>query len=134
MGKIDWNAGLDDGVKVLFDPEEDAKRIREQTNRHPLIGRTLSEQMDRSLLHLNKVLPGPSEMIPTPPSKRQIGGDHYKNFPIQPAEFIHKNNLGFLVGNIVKYACRYKIKGGKEDLLKCKHYIDLLLEWEYGIS
>ena len=49
---------------------------------------------------------------------------------IQPIEFIHKNNLSFIQGNIIKYVCRYKSKGGIEDLQKAKHYIDLLIELE----
>ena len=61
---------------------------------------------------------------------RQVGGEHYKNFVIQPVEFIHKNNLGFIVGNIIKYICRYKDKNGIEDLKKAKHYIDMLIELE----
>lgn len=47
---------------------------------------------------------------------------------IQPIEFIMKNNIGFCEGNIIKYICRYKDKNGKEDLLKIKHYVDLILE------
>ena len=66
------------------------------------------------------------------PSEDQVGGSHYKDFVIQPAEFIHKNKLSFLVGNVIKYCCRYGAKGGKTDLLKARHYIDLLIELEYG--
>lgn len=65
--------------------------------------------------------------------KRQMGGSHYKNFKIQPVEFIHSNGLGFIIGNIIKYACRHKEKGGADDLNKIKHYADLLLELEYGV-
>lgn len=61
----------------------------------------------------------------------QIGGNHYKDFVIQPAEFIHKNKLGFLEGNIIKYVCRHGAKHGREDLEKARHYLELLLEWEY---
>lgn len=61
----------------------------------------------------------------------QIGGDHYK-LPIQPIEYIWKNKLNFFQGNIIKYTTRYKAKGGKEDLLKARHYIDMLIEFEYG--
>lgn len=64
----------------------------------------------------------------------QIGGDHYKGFKIQPVEFIHANGLGFIEGNIIKYACRWRDKGGKESLEKIKHYVDLLLELEYPTS
>lgn len=56
---------------------------------------------------------------------------HYE-MPITPIEFIEKNKLGFSVGNIIKYVCRYRYKGGKEDLKKARHYIDLLLKYEYG--
>ena len=60
----------------------------------------------------------------------QIGGNHYSGMAIQPTEFIHKNNLSFIQGNIIKYVCRYKSKGGIQDLNKAKHYIDLLIEFE----
>lgn len=61
---------------------------------------------------------------------KQIGGNHYKEMPIQPIEFIHKNNLSFIQGNVVKYICRYKDKNGVQDLEKAKHYIELLIEME----
>lgn len=61
----------------------------------------------------------------------QVGGDHYL-LPIQPVEYTFKNNLNFLQGNVVKYITRYKDKNGREDLEKVKHYVDLLIELEYG--
>ena len=64
------------------------------------------------------------------PLERQVGGSHY-DMAIQPVEFIHRNGLGFCAGNAIKYLCRYKRKNGKEDLLKARHYIDLLIEMEY---
>jgi hypothetical protein len=51
--------------------------------------------------------------------------------PIQPVEFIQKNGLGFCEGNVIKYVCRHKKKNGLQDLLKARHYIDLLIELEY---
>ena len=51
--------------------------------------------------------------------------------PIAPAEFINKNNLPFAEGNAIKYLCRHKQKGQKEDLLKAKHYIDMAIERDY---
>ena len=65
---------------------------------------------------------------------RQIGGNHYKDMVIQPTEFIHRNNLSFIQGNVIKYICRYKSKNGIQDLKKAKHYIDLLIEFEYDIK
>ena len=65
----------------------------------------------------------------------QIGGDHYKNYKIQPFDFIHYNNIPFAEGCIIKYICRYKNKGTPiEDLKKIKHYVDLLIEKEEAIS
>lgn len=61
---------------------------------------------------------------------RQEGGSHYKNFAIQPVEFIHANRLGFLEGCIVKRICRWREKDGVKDLLKIKHEVDLLIELE----
>jgi len=60
----------------------------------------------------------------------QQGGNHYKDFKIQPIEFIHGNNIPFIEGNIIKYICRWRDKGGKDDLLKVKHYCDLLIDLE----
>jgi len=62
---------------------------------------------------------------------KQIGGNHYQDFVIQPAEFINKNKLLFAEGNAIKYIVRAKKKGGKEDLLKAKHYIDMIIERDY---
>jgi len=61
------------------------------------------------------------------PLDQQIGGSHYKDFKIQPIEFIIANNLDFIQGNVVKYICRYKHKGGLQDLIKIKHYLDILI-------
>ena len=60
--------------------------------------------------------------------KKQVGGSHYKNYQIQPVEFIIKNNIGFVEGNIIKYVLRFKEKGGVQDLEKAKHYIELLID------
>ena len=60
--------------------------------------------------------------------KKQVGGNHYKKYKIQPVEFIIKNNIGFVEGNIIKYILRFKDKGGIADLEKAKHYIELLID------
>lgn len=63
--------------------------------------------------------------------KNQVGGDHYKSMPIQVTTFCHENGIGFLEGNVIKYVCRHRFKGKLEDLKKARHYIDMLIEWEY---
>ena len=65
------------------------------------------------------------------PSDIQVGGVHYKKYKIQPTEFIHANDVPFIEGNIIKYVLRHKDKNGIEDLKKAKHYIDLLIQFEY---
>lgn len=62
------------------------------------------------------------------PFAEQVGGTHYKSMKIQPVEFILANDLGFCEGNIIKYTCRYKQKGGVQDLKKVIHYAELLIK------
>ena len=61
---------------------------------------------------------------------KQVGGNHYKEMSMQPFEFIERNGLGYGVGNIIKYLCRFNKKGGIDDLEKAKHYIELMIELE----
>lgn len=62
----------------------------------------------------------------------QEGGNHYKEAEIQPIEFIHLNNIPFIEGNVIKYVFRHRRKKGAEDIRKAIHYLQLLLELEYG--
>jgi len=66
------------------------------------------------------------EMFQPEPLKEQIGGSHYKNFVIQPAEYIFKNSLGFLEGNAIKYITRYPHKNGIVDIDKAIHCLQML--------
>ena len=69
-------------------------------------------------------------LAPAPALSSQIGGDHYKNFPIQPIEFSTRNNLGFIQGCVVKRICRYNLPGGKgiQDLEKIIHEVRCLIQ------
>ena len=63
------------------------------------------------------------------PHDKQIGGNHYKDLPIQPYTFISKNKLSFFAGCVVKYVCRYLFKGTPiQDLEKIIHYCELEIE------
>ena len=62
----------------------------------------------------------------------QVGGGHYKDLKIQPMEYSMANNLNACQHTVVKYVTRYKTKAGKQDLLKARHTIDLLIQLEYG--
>jgi len=60
----------------------------------------------------------------------QVAGDHYKKMKIQPVEFIHANNIPFIEGCIIKYATRWRDKGGIKDIEKIIHFAQLLIELE----
>jgi hypothetical protein len=62
------------------------------------------------------------------PQNKQVGGNHYKKFKIQPYTFTRTNDLNFFQGNVIKYVCRYKDKNGIEDLKKIIHYCELEIE------
>lgn len=64
--------------------------------------------------------------------KRQVGGEYYKKMGIQPAAFIAANKLGFFEGSVIKYVCRHREKNGAEDIKKAIHYLQMILELEYG--
>lgn len=63
---------------------------------------------------------------------KQEGGSHYKDMTIQPVEFITKNNIPFLEGNVIKYVCRHASKNGKQDIEKAIHYLELIKELHYA--
>ena len=55
---------------------------------------------------------------------------HYSNLPIEPWDFIQQNKLDFFEGNVIKYICRWKNKGGVTDLRKAITYIEKIIEGE----
>ena len=55
---------------------------------------------------------------------------HYIGLGITPLEYITANELDFLEGNVVKYITRYPHKGGVNDLLKARTYLEKLIERE----
>lgn len=64
----------------------------------------------------------------------QIGGSHYKDCKIQPAQYIEANNLKFLEGCVVKRVTLHDKPTGKgrQDIEKAIHELQLLLELRYG--
>jgi len=58
-----------------------------------------------------------SDMVNHPP--------HYKAGGIETIDFIEAKNLGYNLGNVVKYVSRADLKGNKvEDLQKARWYLD----------
>jgi hypothetical protein len=63
--------------------------------------------------------------------QKQVGGNHYKNMAIQPAEYCQRNNLNHLESSVVKYVSRHRQKNGPEDIKKAIHCLELLLAIDY---
>ena len=63
--------------------------------------------------------------------KKQIGGKHYIKYKIQPSKFVVENKLLYPEGCVIKYILRHQDKGGKQDLEKAKHFIDMIIERDY---
>ena len=55
---------------------------------------------------------------------------HYNERKMEPLDYIIANELDFLEGNIIKYVTRYTYKGGVNDLLKARTYLEKLIERE----
>lgn len=68
----------------------------------------------------------------TNPLDEQIAGTHYKQFSIQPVEFITYNKIPFLEGCVIKRMCRHRDKAGPEDLKKAIHEIRLIAKLTYA--
>ena len=69
--------------------------------------------------------------------KKQVGGTHYKDMPMQPwtvmeATLTHDEFIGFLKGNVIKYSMRQGRKDGTDDAAKAQHYLEKLKELEQG--
>lgn len=62
---------------------------------------------------------------------RQVGGDHYgPGDKVQAIDLILDGSIGFCEGSAIKYLCRWRKKGGVQDLQKAIHYIEMLIEHE----
>ena len=64
---------------------------------------------------------------------KQIGGKHYLKYKFQTSKFVTENKLLFPEGSVIKYIIRHQDKGGKEDLEKAKHMIDMIIERDYSM-
>jgi DNA-binding CsgD family transcriptional regulator len=53
---------------------------------------------------------------------------HYKKGGIEVIDFIEAKQLGYHLGNVVKYISRAYHKGGMEDLLKAQWYLNRAIE------
>lgn len=61
----------------------------------------------------------------------QVGGSHYKDMVIEPAEYCERNRLTMLESGVVKYVSRHRSKNGIEDIRKAIHCLQLLAQFQY---
>lgn len=77
----------------------------------------------------------PNKAASADPLSTQVGGDHYKDMPIQPLEFMIANGIPFAEGSVIKYVSRWRKKNGVQDLKKARHLLDVLIaEAEKGAA
>lgn len=53
---------------------------------------------------------------------------HYNAHKIQPWDFIASNGFDYFEGNVIKYVCRWREKGGVTDLKKAKKYLEKMID------
>ncbi len=63
--------------------------------------------------------------------RKQVGGDHYSIMPVQPIDYIVKNNIPYREANAIKYITRHRNKNGAQDIEKAIHYLEMILK-EYN--
>ena len=71
----------------------------------------------------------------SPADDYQVDGDHYTTMDIQPWEVMEsvltpEEFVGFLKGNVIKYAMRAGRKEGTDDAAKASHYAKKLAEFQ----
>lgn len=55
----------------------------------------------------------------------QVGGQHYLGLQIRPTEFAMTNGMDPCAHSVLKYVSRHRAKGGRLDLEKAIHFIEL---------
>ena len=72
-------------------------------------------------------MPGTGSVKKKPKGDSIDGPSHYKGYDV--LEFINRHNLGFELGNAVKYIARAQVKGSEtEDLKKAVFYLNWYIE------
>lgn len=102
------------GVATTDYAEQVYKLTRGRNRRHPITGKALMQGADIVATHH-------TDMVNHPP--------HYKQGGIETIDFIEAKELGYNLGNVVKYITRADHKGNKlEDLKKAQWYLNREIE------
>jgi len=135
--KEQWREYVDESLKHPLDNRyssqegfgrDDQTNIKEILRKNSKIPTKSCQQWDaqtQSYVEVIKDRPRlEKEEVTNPKHYDKVG------FGIQPLEYIIANELDFLEGNVIKYVSRYPHKGGLNDLLKARTYIEKLIERE----
>jgi len=104
----------------------------------PLVNRITHQRGPKAPYNFKSAVENQSLYDDTPsdesadPMHRQVSGSHYNKYAIQPAEYCYKNGLNNLQSEAISYITRYGDKGGKTDLEKAIHTLEMLIHMEYG--
>lgn len=110
------------------------------TDRPPMLADWLNEQEGKTPKNgdVIEVPKGYQEKMAKSANDTQVGGSHYKDMKVEPwaameAWMTHEEFAGFLKGSAIAYLARVSTKGvegkgGRQDILKAKHYLEKLLE------
>lgn len=69
--------------------------------------------------------------LPLSAFKHQVGGSHYKDLAIQPAQFLRALKTPHLEGEAIYRILRHAQKNGRQDLEKAIHTLQLIIELDY---
>jgi hypothetical protein len=70
------------------------------------------------------------------PNERQVGGEHYRkaNAKYQHWDLVAEYGMSYYIGNMTKYVCRWRTKGGLADLEKAMHYLEKLISLDGNVE
>lgn len=69
-------------------------------------------------------------VVPLLAGERQVGGANYLHMGIQPWSVIEANGMDYFEGRALHYLMRWRTKNGTQDLRKCIHYLEKIIERE----
>ncbi|WP_337382967.1 DUF3310 domain-containing protein [Desulfovibrio sp.] len=71
-----------------------------------------------------------AETKATPASAPAAKPAHYSGMVVDVIDFCLRNGIPYPEGNVIKYVCRWRKKGGIADLEKARDYLDRLIAHE----
>ena len=138
--KEQWRKYVEDNLKHPLDNRHSSNVVQDHIDKENIkmtndpLGYELYNAPENTLPLGNKDKVNDQENIKKlqrPLEKEEVTNPkHYNERKMEPLDYIIANELDFLEGNIVKYITRYTYKGGVNDLLKARTYLEKIIERE----